>query len=89
VQIAEDIETGKEYFWKRTEGWDWFGTKRWWEVFVEFAGFNGAGGVWLTEYWRWNSSKETIRKEVRTLSREDSQKLIKQISLKRVGKLSI
>ncbi len=37
----EDIQDGVEYLWRRTDGWDWFGEERWWEIFVMFNGRNG------------------------------------------------
>ena len=77
--ITETLETGREYFWKRTEGWDWFGIQRWWEVFIRIDGFNGGGGLWIEELWRWNGSLETLQRQPRTLSLEDSQKLIAEI----------
>ena len=69
------LEIGREYFWKRTNGWDWFGERRWWEVFVIASGLNGSGGYWLTELWRQNNSREVIRENVRTLSAEESSAL--------------
>ena len=73
------LQMHKEYYWKSSEGWTWFGTPRWWEIFVEISGLNGAGGVWLAERWRWNGSSETIREQIKTLSYEDTVKLIDEI----------
>ncbi len=70
---------GQEHYWKRTDGWDWFGTPRWWEVFVVPLGINGVGGLWLEEHWRWNGSSETIRSQTRTLSREETRDLVQQV----------
>ena len=81
MKIADgvDIETGVEYYWKRTDGWDWNGDQRWWEVFVEFTGFNGVGGVWLVERWRWNGSDQTMREQPRTLSLDESREVIEAV----------
>lgn len=79
MNITENIKTGTEYYLKRTEGWDWFGTPRWWEVFVEFSGLNGSGGIWLIERWRWNGSSQNIREHIRTLKFEKSQEIIQQV----------
>lgn len=54
MQLTEHLETGKRYFWKRTDGWEWDGEQRWWVVDVEISGYYGDGGYGLTEYWRWN-----------------------------------
>jgi hypothetical protein len=57
MQITEQVETGKRYYWKRSDGWDWFdGQKHWWEYFVEPCGLNGAGGLWVKVWHKWNSS---------------------------------
>ena len=77
--ISPGIETGIEYFWKRSVPWDWFGSKRWWEIFVEFSGFNGGGGAWIVERWRWNGSAETIRYQPDSLSWEKTKALISEI----------
>jgi len=74
-----EVEMDREYYWKRTPGWDWFGTPRWWEVFIVPLGFNGAGGLWLKERWRWNGSDENIREEIRTLSAGETLALLSQI----------
>ena len=87
MNIAKGIETGKEYFWKRTNGWKWIdGNTRWWEIFVEFNGFNGAGGVWLIEHWRWNDSIQTVFSQPRTLSNEKSIEIIEEIQKEFVNK---
>jgi hypothetical protein len=79
MQIVDGIETGKKYYWKRSKGWDWFGTTRWWEYFVEFAGFNGSGGLWLVETSSWNGSDQEMFRQPRSLSREDSAKVVEQV----------
>jgi hypothetical protein len=44
------IEEGREYYWKRSGGWDWTRLdtgeveKRWWEITAEITGINGLGG---------------------------------------------
>jgi len=77
------IETGIEYYYKRTSAWDWFGEKRWWEIFIEFSGFNGTGGCWIIERWRWNNSKQIIIEQIETLPYQETKKLIKKIASKR------
>ena len=74
------LEVGREYYWKHTPGWQWFdGHEHWWEVFVRVSGFNGLGGYWLEEMWRWNGSPDVLRREVRTLSYEESEKLTHEV----------
>ena len=73
MNTDQHLEIGREYYWKRSDGWTWIdGQERWWEVFVEASGFNGAGGYWIEERWRWNGSSETIRAQIRTLSAEET-----------------
>lgn len=74
------LEIGREYYWKRTDGWTWIdGSFRWWEVFIRIDGYNGAGGYWLTEFWRWNGSPHNTSTQPRTLSYEDSRQLEQDI----------
>ena len=73
------LTIGREYYWKRSNGWDWFGTDRWWEVFVKIAGLNGGGGYWIEENWRWNGSGETIRCEIKSLTADESRELERAI----------
>jgi len=82
MEIMGGIFTRRDYFWKRTASWDWFGTLRWWEVSVEFLGLNGTGGAWLKEKWRWNGSEQVMHATIRTLSFEDTEKLISEIRAK-------
>lgn len=86
MKIADGIETGREYYWRRTDGWDWNGARRWWEVFVEFSGFNGAGGVWLTERWRWNGSAQTMREQPRSLRLTESLEVVNAVLDERMRK---
>jgi len=79
MKICDGIFTDKEYLYRCSDSWDWFGTFRWWEVFVEFSGLNGGGGVWIKEKWRWNGSKETIREDIKTLGYEETTELISKI----------
>ncbi len=85
MQIADGIETGKEYYWKRSAGWQWNDRERWWEVFVEFDGLNGAGGAWLREKWRWNGSQQTIYNQPRSLSYQETAEIIEQIKTHNTG----
>jgi len=79
MRIRDGIVTGQEYLWKQSDGWDWFGTFRWWEVFVEFTGLNGSGGAWLKEKWRWNGSSQTMREDIKTLSYEETEAIVRDI----------
>ena len=51
------LNVGETYHWKDSKGWDWFGTERWWEFFVEILGLNGSGGYWIKVKSRWNGSE--------------------------------
>lgn len=79
MEIRDGLFTGHDYYWKRTDGWDWFGAPRWWEVSIEFLGLNGSCGAWLKEKWRWNGNPQVVREDIRTLSFEDTEKLIEEI----------
>lgn len=71
---------GVEYYWKRTDGWNWFGTPHWWEVFVVFAnGMNGGGGACIEERWRWNGSSQNMRTQPRNLSLDETRELIGEL----------
>lgn len=72
----------QEHYWRRTEGWDWFGTQHWWEVFIVFHGFNGTGGANIEERWRWNGSSENLRKEYRNLTLDETRQLLSELGLK-------
>lgn len=74
------LEIGREYYWTRTPGWDWFGTWRWWEVFIVPLGWDGGGGVWAEERWRWNGSANTLRRTVDSLSAGETLALMTEIS---------
>lgn len=71
---------GVEYYWKRTDGWNWFGTLHWWEVFISFYdGMNGGGGACIEELWRWNGCKDTLRRQPRNLSLDETRQLIREL----------
>lgn len=72
-----------EYFWKRTDGWNWSGTERWWEVFIVFHdGMNGGGGACVEERWRWNGSSQNLRVQPRNLSLFETRELIAELAHK-------
>lgn len=74
------IDTNREYYWRRTDGWDWFGEHCWWNIFVTFAnGMHGGGGACITEHWRWNNSSQTIRREYRNLTLIETRDLVQQL----------
>lgn len=79
--ITEGIGTGIEYFWRKSDSWDWFGVQQWWEIFVKFYGFNGEAGVWCEELWKWNGGTPGKYQftQPRTLSYEDSAKMLQEI----------
>lgn len=59
MHLFSDLEIPKgEFFLRRTEGWNWFGEERWWEIFAVIHGFHGGGGFVITEQWRWNGSSQ-------------------------------
>ncbi len=80
----------------RSDGWNWWLRKnppsheererRWWTFYVEFSGFNGAGGAWIVEKSQWNG--ETVGshfKQPRSLSYVETQEMIRAIKLNLVG----
>lgn len=51
-----------EYLEDRTDGWNWFGEFRWWEIFIVWdGGFAGGTLPSCRRLWRWNGSNETLR----------------------------
>jgi len=84
--MYDGIQTGVKYYWKRSDGWDWTEpdgseTRHWWEYFIEFSGFNGAGGAWLLEWHKWNSSGFEWNPQPRTLSYDETMRIVDQIRL--------
>lgn len=77
----QPLEIGREYLSKVTEGWDnpTIG-KGCWQVYTEISGYNGAGGYWVKEHWRW-STGGTHHTEIRTLSHEQSRQLEREVQL--------
>ena len=70
-----------EYFWKRSDPWQWNGVQRWWDVFIVFYdGMNGGGGAIVQERWRWNGSSENIRVQTRNLTLIQTQELIEELT---------
>lgn len=90
LRISPNIQSGAEYFWKRTDGWKWIdGKERWWEVFIEFHnGWNGGVGLHAYERWRWNGSSHTLREQLRNLSYEESCKLVSELEEQIAKKLA-
>ena len=77
------IVPGVEYFWKKTNSWEWNGVERWWEVFIIFAdGFNGGGGACIREIWRWNNSLQNMRDQPRNLTMMETIELVKELNIK-------
>jgi hypothetical protein len=87
MQIAEGIETGQDYYWKRSGGWKGADgvSERYWEFYIEFSGFNGAGGLWLVEKTRHNgqssypNGKSWFSIQPRTLSRQESLQIVREV----------
>jgi hypothetical protein len=92
MKITATLETGVDYYWKRSEGWRGLSGQPdcHWEYYVEFSGFNGAGGAWIVEKTRhhgcrWyppskvSSGGEWFCRQPRTLSAYDTWKLIREI----------
>ena len=79
-EIAPGIFVGEDYYWKRSDGWQWDGRERWWEYYVEITGMNGAGGLWIREKSRWNGTHTWHFTQTHTLSYEKSCELIAQIT---------
>lgn len=91
MKITATLETGVDYYWRRSEGWSSpSGSDQHWEYYVEFSGFNGAGGAWIVEKTRhhgcrWypasntRSGSEWFCKQPRTLSAYETWKLIREI----------
>ena len=76
----DGLQTGVEYYYDRSKSWEWFdGQENWWEIFVTISGFNGVGGLWIKEEWRWNNSRETIREDVRSTTCEQGREIIAKI----------
>lgn len=76
-----DIQPGREYYWKRTGGWNWLdGQHLWWEVFVVFYdGMNGGGGACIEERWRWKGSTQNLRVQPRNLTFQETVELVEQL----------
>ena len=68
-----------EYYWKRSESWEYFGSTRWWEVFITVLGYNGVGGYWLKEEWRWNGNNQTVRDAIKSLGYTESAQITKEV----------
>jgi len=78
MKIVDGIETGIDYYWKRSEGWVGLDgkTERWWDYFVEVSGYNGAGGLWIVEKSRHSGETSWFSRQPRTLSLAESRQLI-------------
>lgn len=67
----ECLDIGVSFTVKRGNSWQWDGRERWWEVTTTVTGYNGAGGYWVTEEWRWNGGS-AMRTDIRTLTAQES-----------------
>ena len=92
MKITASLETGVDYYWKRSEGWTGLNGQpdQHWEYYIEFSGFNGTGGAWVVEKvrlhgCRWypatatRGGSEWFCRQPRTLSRYETWKLIREI----------
>lgn len=75
TERPEGLDIGVSFSTKRGNSWQWDGRERWWDVTTTINGFNGAGGYWVTEEWRWNGSAHALRRDIRSLSAEQSREL--------------
>ena len=75
-----NLESGRDYYWKRSDGWQWDGRERWWEYYVEiYPGMNGGGGVWIYEKSRWNGASDWHFKKPRNLTYEETRDLFHEL----------
>jgi hypothetical protein len=83
MRITDRLETGVDYYWRRSESWKGHdGGDRWWEWFVEISGLNGAGGLWIVEKLRHHGQVRWHSKQPRTLGYSDSLKLVGELEAK-------
>lgn len=75
TERPEGLDIGVSFTAKRGKGWQWDGRERWWEVVTTVTGYNGAGGYWVAENWRWNGGAPFRRDEIRSLTAEQSRAL--------------
>jgi hypothetical protein len=74
------LKAGRDYYWKRSEGWQWNGVERWWEYYVEiYPGMNGGGGVWIKEKSRWNGASDWQFTTPRNLTHEETCDLFRDV----------
>jgi hypothetical protein len=72
--------SGRDYYWKRSDGFQWDGRERWWEFYVEIhPGMNGGGGVWIHEKSRWNGAFNWQFNTPRNLSHEETRDMFRAI----------
>ncbi len=71
----------QNYYLGRSNSWKWNGVSRHWNIFVSLIGYNGAGGGWFRETWRWNKSSQVLGEQIKTLSWEDTQKIFHAVKL--------
>lgn len=75
-----ELESGRDYYWKRSEGWQWDGRERWWEFYAEiYPGMDGTGGVYITEKSRWNGASKWHFTTPRHLSHEETCDMFREI----------
>lgn len=63
MQITEDIVTDREYYARRTAGWQSNGETRWWEIFVVFHGLNETRDLMKDLYENWERNGLTQLQE--------------------------
>lgn len=96
MTITDGIETGRDYYWKRSNGWNWWlvgshpssqqRERRWWTYYVEFTGLNGAGGAWVKVKSQWNGAPVGLHfTQPQSLSWEETQAMLREIKLNLVG----
>jgi len=89
TERPECLDIGSCHLSKQSGTWKWNGEHRWWNVFTTISGYNGAGGYWVTDEWRWNNSAETIRTDIRSLSFDESRQLEMEIERLKTERRSV
>lgn len=75
-----ELESGRDYYWKRSDGWQWDGRERWWEYAIEiYPGMNGGGGVYVYEKSKWNGASRWQFTTPRNLSHTETCELFREI----------
>lgn len=75
-----ELESGRDYYWKRSDSWQWNGQEHWWEYAIEiYPGMNGGCGVYVFEKSKWNGASEWQFKTPNNLSYDETCKLFREL----------